>query len=57
MTICSSSILYAMTPIQEICNAITMIFPTIVLLWNVCNLSNQLTIILLIGSSMHLLII
>jgi hypothetical protein len=46
--------LYAMTPIQEIFNAITMIFPTIVLLWNVWNLSNQLTIILLIGSSMHL---
>lgn len=48
------SIVYAMTPTQELLNAVTMILPTAVLAINVWQNPNRMVVILLVGSSMHL---
>eukprot|EP00960_Hanusia_phi_P078450 768817-Hanusia_phi.AAC.12 len=48
------SVKHAMTPVQEVVNAITMILPTAVLAVNAWNSQNKLVMILLMGSSMHL---
>ena len=45
---------YAMTPSQEIGNAVSMILPTAVLAFNAWTSPHKLVIILCLGSSMHL---
>jgi len=54
MGIGNPSIAHAMTPIQEVSNAISMILPTAVLAYNSWTSQNPLVIMLLMGSSMHL---
>ena len=48
------SLAYAMTPVQEVSNALSMILPTAVLAFNAWTAPNRMVIVLLIGSSMHL---
>jgi hypothetical protein len=48
------SLVYAMTPSQEIGNAVSMILPTAVLAFNAWTAPHKLVIILCLGSSMHL---
>lgn len=48
------SIAYAMTPVQEFMNAVTMVLPTAVLAVNAWHAPNRMVVVLLMGSSMHL---
>lgn len=48
------SIAYAMTPTQELLNAVTMVLPTAVLAAHVWHVPHRMVVILLVGSSMHL---
>ena len=50
----SPSVAYAMTPAQEVSNAVSMILPTAVFAFNSWKSPNKLVMILLVGSSMHL---